>query len=97
MLIRHHFLFGGRGLRFIGGPLVLLVLVLLFAGAVALAVVLYSRGRHPTSATGPSARPWGQVSEASRILDERFARGEIDDEEYRRRKQLLSAGPSSSS
>ena len=31
-------------------------------------------------------------SDASRILDERYARGEIDDEEYQRRRRLLGKG-----
>lgn len=35
-------------------------------------------------------RPPGSGSSAQDILDERFARGEIDDEEYRRRKASLS-------
>jgi putative membrane protein len=42
------------------------------------------------------ARQWGSPSEANRgprsarqILDERYARGEIDDEEYQRRRDLL--------
>jgi len=36
----------------------------------------------PTGRGAPTA-------EAERILHERFARGEIDDEEYRRRHELL--------
>jgi putative membrane protein len=38
-----------------------------------------------------SAPPSGRHSddEAQRILDERFARGDIDAEEYRRRQQVL--------
>ena len=96
MFMRHHF-FGGRGLRFIHGLLVLLVLALLFAGAVALAVVLFSRSRHLSHPIVPATGHVGTPTEASRILDERFARGEIDDEEYQRRKALLGRGPSPSS
>lgn len=39
-----------------------------------------SRGRDPGSEAGSSAR---------RILDERYARGDIDEEEYRRRRTEL--------
>ncbi len=95
MPLRHHLYFG-RG-HVIGGPLVLLCLVLLFVGAVALAIVLFSRRHQPTSAAGSTMGHTGPASEASRILDERFARGEIDDEEYQRRRHLLSTGQSSSS
>ncbi len=44
----------------------------------------------PPPAPGPAAPP--PVPDAHRILDERFARGEIDDEEYRRRRDLLRGG-----
>lgn len=38
-------------------------------------------------------RPEGDGrSEARRILEERFARGEIDEEEYRRRLEALAGG-----
>ena len=38
-----------------------------------------------------SSAPWSGTPEsaARRILDERYARGEIDDEEYLRRRELL--------
>lgn len=32
-------------------------------------------------------------SDAERLLDERFARGEIDAEDYRQRRDLLRSGP----
>jgi len=31
-------------------------------------------------------------SDAQRLLDERFARGELDEDDYTRRRELLSAG-----
>jgi putative membrane protein len=38
----------------------------------------------------PSSRgPRGDEHSALRILDERFARGEIDEEEYRRRRATI--------
>ncbi|MET8846859.1 SHOCT domain-containing protein [Amycolatopsis sp. NPDC004625] len=59
------------------GMLVLMALVL--AALVALAVVLARRGPQPPSPDDT----------ARRILDERFARGEIDQEEYERRRNAL--------
>ncbi len=41
----------------------------------------------PPVAQGPAGGP-----DAHRILDERFARGEIDEEEYRRRGDVLRGG-----
>ncbi len=44
----------------------------------------------PPPAPGPPAA--AQPHEAQRILDERFARGELDEEEYRRRRDILRGG-----
>ena len=43
--------------------------------------------------TGPHRPPWAPPTQASpeQLLAERFARGEIDEEEYRRRLQVLRA------
>jgi putative membrane protein len=91
-MFMHHYIFAGRGSRFIGGPLIVLFLALALIAAVGVAVLLINRDRQ-------LARPIGQVPTqaqqpaAARILDERFARGEIDDEEYLRRKRMLSTDP----
>lgn len=58
---------------------VLILVGLLVLGYVAVAV---GRRRSGGSDVGPG-------SSARRILDERYARGEIDDEEYRNRKAEL--------
>jgi putative membrane protein len=66
-----------------GGPGVWLWLswMVLFWGAL-IATGVYFIRRRPTHATGgPSAED---------VLDERFARGEIDEDEYRKRKVVLS-------
>lgn len=62
-----------------GGVGMLVLMVLVLAAVVSLAVVLARRGQQPPNPAGT----------ARRILDERFARGEIDQEEYRRRRDAL--------
>lgn len=76
-------------------PLVLLAVLLVLIAAVGAVVLLVIRDRarrtgRPVPAGGP---PRGEVSSsrAEAILDERFARGEIDDDEYQRRRSLLRA------
>jgi len=50
-----------------------------------------------TLVSNANRRPGGgaQAGDARGILDERLARGEIDAEEYRRRRELLSSDSSS--
>ncbi|MDS0134763.1 MULTISPECIES: SHOCT domain-containing protein [unclassified Amycolatopsis] len=62
-----------------GGIGMLVLMALILAGLVALVVVLARRAPQPPSTDGA----------ARRILDERFARGEIDQEEYERRRDTL--------
>ncbi|WIY00394.1 SHOCT domain-containing protein [Amycolatopsis mongoliensis] len=69
--------FGAMG--WFGGIGMLVLLVLVLASLVTLAVVL---GRRAPQPPGPG-------DTARRILDERFARGEIDQEEYERRRDAL--------
>ncbi len=77
------------------------ILVLLLVALVVLAVVLVMVLR-PWAKGGTSDAAHGGYHDsgegALRILDERFARGEIDEEEYARRRSLLlgSAGKASS-
>ncbi len=61
---------------------VLIVVGLLILGYLAVRLAQGRRASGP--ALGASAG-----SAARRILDERYARGEIDEEEYRRRRDLL--------
>jgi putative membrane protein len=69
-----------------GGWLLMAVAMVVFWGAVAWLVVtlLHRTG----STTGPAAPDMPRV-EPLRLLDERYARGEIDEEEYLLRRNVL--------
>ena len=89
--------FGGNGPL---GAFVILVLFVIFVAALALLVTLFirrSRFAHRfATGPGPGMSPRWQSSpafDALRILNERFARGEIDADDYRERRDLLQ-GPS---
>ena len=64
---------------------IMMVLVVLVLAWVAGALVMALR-RPPVTPTPPSVPP---ENSARRTLDERFARGEIDEEEYLRRRSIL--------
>ncbi len=75
--------------------------MLLFWGVVIGGIVLLVRWAVGTrapqgGAAAPPPRPADEHAapgpDAHRILDERFARGEIDEEEYRHRRQVLRGG-----
>jgi putative membrane protein len=63
----------------VGGIGMLVLMVLVLAALVSLAFVLARRGPRPPT----------PADTARRILDERFARGEIDQEEYEHRRDAL--------
>ena len=74
-----------------GGPVGwfgLALLMLMFWGVIVAVVIVAvgwpSRRRADDSGSKPPPR-----DPSLRILDERFARGEIDEEEYRRRRDVL--------
>ena len=69
------------------GMAVMTVSNLLFWGLVIAGVVVLVRylGR-----VGPAGTPTGHRPTPERVLADRFARGEIDDDEYTRRLQILS-------
>lgn len=72
-----------------GGWFAMLIMMLIFWGAVAWVVVSLIRhgGPRPHEQT-----PGVHAPDPARILDERFARGEIDDDEYKRRREVLRGG-----
>jgi putative membrane protein len=99
MFVRHFHHVGGYGGYGPGFWLFLagfVVLVALFALLITMA--LRGQGMH-RSATGDGTKSapgagWSQGgSEAERILAERYARGELDEEEYQRRLRTLRETP----
>jgi len=80
---------GGWGMSGGGGWLALVVLFILVASAVAALVV--TAGARPRDPGPPPSRLDGPDAEAERILQRRFAAGEIDEEDFRRRRALLHA------
>lgn len=71
-----------------GGWIIMAIIMVLFWGAVVAGVVyLFRRGR-PREEHVESRMPH---EDAARILSERFARGEIDETEYRARQAVLRA------
>ena len=67
-----------------GMPLVWLLCLALIVAGVVLVVRSFSSGR------GTERPP--EASTALSILDERFARGEVDQEEYEQRRRVLMGG-----
>jgi putative membrane protein len=73
-----------------GGWLVMLAMMVLFWGLIVAGLIVLARslgGPHPGRSGPDGGRPG-----AEEILAERFARGEIDEEEYTRRHALLRSG-----
>lgn len=81
-----------------GGWLFMILFVLLVVALVAALVMVLVRSTGPAGGAapgagvgaGPDATRGPSVAES--LLDERFARGEIDEEEYRRRRSVLRGG-----
>lgn len=75
------------------GWTLMLLLVVLVAIGLAVMVVLLLRGAAPAPPTTPTRPTWSSKSEALQILDHRFAAGEIDEEEFLRRRSALTDTP----
>lgn len=71
----------------VGGFVLMIVMMGIFWGAIVVTVVWGIRQFRPKEApTG------GGPTNAMRVLEERFARGEIDADEFRRRRDILRGG-----
>jgi putative membrane protein len=80
----HHDHGGGwDAAHWIGAGLMFLILVAIL---IALGIFLFRTLRHASTAVPSAPSP---VNRASEILAERFARGEIDADEFTRRRELL--------
>lgn len=72
-----------------GGWVLMVIAVLLLVALVVAVVIALLR----MASTGPQPGAGGaRRSRAEEVLDERFARGEIDEEEYQRRRAVLRPG-----
>lgn len=69
----------------------MLLFTLLFFGVLALIIftVIRQNDHHGHNHHGHDHHPATNRPDPLRILDERFARGEIDEEEYKQRRALL--------
>lgn len=80
--------YGGPGW---GGWIVMTLMMLAFWALVIFGGMALFRGVRPSGDRSPSGSGQGQSS-AERLLEERFARGEIDAEEFIRRRDVLRSG-----
>lgn len=70
------------------GAVAMTISMLLFWGVLILGAVLLVRAlNRPPTGAAPEPRPSPQ-----QVLADRFARGEIDEDEYTRRRELLRSG-----
>ncbi|MHB8378988.1 MAG: SHOCT domain-containing protein [Acidimicrobiales bacterium] len=85
---QHHGMDWGRGL-------LAFLFVLLVLAAVAWFAVTFSRQSSHTrhGLVHPHGAPASHSSDAMKILNERFAKGEIDAEEFTKRRDLLQSSP----
>lgn len=77
-----------EGFSWATGLVLVLLLVLFLAALAVLAFALYRGTSNTVHQQRQSSQP-GHLSTAERVLAERYARGEIDDDEFRRRRDVL--------
>ena len=74
----------------VGGIMMVLMMLVFWGGLIALVVFLARGfGARPSQGEGKRSEP-----EAREILADRFARGEISEDEYEQRKRVLERSPS---
>lgn len=77
------------GWGWLGAILGLIVLLLVIAVLGVVLAYFIRALRRPSTDRTDSTAATGSATEALRILDERFARGEIDQEDYEQRRRVL--------
>ncbi len=77
-----------EGFSWATGLVLVLLLVLFLAALAVLAFALYRGTTGSMHQQHQSSQP-GHLGTAERVLAERYARGEIDDDEFRRRRDVL--------
>jgi putative membrane protein len=84
----HYGYYNGSGGTHWGAWILVIIAMLVFWGALAWIIVTLLRQRRSHSDPRP-VPPSGTSPDALLILDERLARGEIEEEEYKRRRDLI--------
>ena len=88
-----HYGYGyGNGGDHWGMWILMIIAMVVFWGALAWIIVTVVRHRGVTGAapaSPPASLPSSPAADGLRILHERFARGEIDEDEYKRRRALI--------
>lgn len=75
-----------------GGWLIMALTTVAFCGLLVVAGVAVWRAADRGGRAGRGDGTGAGERTAQQVLDERFARGEIDEDEYRRRRELLRSG-----
>ncbi|PYC82655.1 hypothetical protein C7C46_09860 [Streptomyces tateyamensis] len=83
--------FDHGGMNGWGYGLMTLIILILICLIVLVALLAYHRlgDRHPSDRQVTSGRPDAHHPDPERLLAERYAHGEIDDDEYQRRLKVL--------
>lgn len=77
------------GWGWLGAILGLIILLLVIAVLGAVLAYLIRALRRPSSDRAGATAGHGSAAQALQILDERYARGEIDQEDYEQRRRVL--------
>jgi len=83
----HYGDYGDAGMGW-AGWLVMVTMMVVFWGAIAWVIITLIRSNRV-----PAGPPGLAGTDAMRVLDERFARGEIDQDDYQQRRAVLREGP----
>lgn len=74
------------------GALIGLIFMLVVVGLLVAVIVAALRGSEPRGGPAPRGGPTQSTGGAEQVLAERFARGEIDEDEFNQRRRTLRGG-----